>query len=146
LKVSNNHLQEDNIPSPKYIHIYSDGGPEKWAFVVVKDNKIIHEESGVFGISVSTSNDDTESEGIFRAMLYAKDKPGNYILTTDSQAIIAKINGNVANVTRNPNIKGIQTLLKEFEDSPLPISFSIKWKKRISNLFMKHVDALCREL
>jgi len=146
LKVLNNHLQEDDIATPKYFHIYTDGGPEKWAFVVVMDNKIIHEESGVFGISASTSNDDTESEGVFRAVLYAKENPGNYILTTDSQAILAKVNGNVENATKNPNIKGIQTLLKNFKDSPLPISFSIKWEKRISNEFMKRADALCREL
>jgi len=129
----------------KYVYIYTDGGKEKWAFVVVKDNRIIHEESGTFGISASTNNDDTESEGIFRALQYAKDHPGNYILTTDSQAVLAKINGNAINVTRNPNIRGIQSLLKEFKESPLPVSFSIKWEKRISNNFMKRVDALCRE-
>jgi len=133
------------MPSKKYVYIYTDGGPEKWAFVVVKDNAIIHEESGTFGISASTNNDDTESEGIFRALQYAQAHPDNYILTTDSQAIIAKVNGNVANVTKNPNIRGIQTLLKEFKESPLPVSFSIKWEKRISNEFMKRADALCRE-
>ena len=133
------------MPSKKYVYIYTDGGLEKWAFVVVKDGKIIHEESGTFGISASTSNDDTESEGIFRAIQYAKERPDNYILTTDSQAIIAKVNGSAVNVTRNPNIRGIQTLLKEFNESPLPVSFSIKWEKRLSNEFMKRADALCRE-
>jgi len=78
-------------------------------------------------------------------LLYAKTHPNNYILTTDSQAIIAKINGNVANVTGNPNIRGIQTLLNEFKNSLLPISISIKWKKRLSNSFMKRVDVMCRE-
>jgi len=132
------------MSSQKYAYIYTDGGPEKWAFVVVKENTIIHEESGTFGISASTSNDDTESEGIFRALQYAKERPDNYILTTDSQAILAKVNGNAANATRNPNIRGIQTLLKEFKESPLPVSFSLKWEKRISNEFMKRADALCR--
>jgi ribonuclease HI len=132
-----------NSGSNKYIYIYTDGGTEKWAFVVVKDNKIMYEESGVFGISASTSNDDTESEGIFRAVQYAKEHPGNYILVTDSQAIIAKINGNTANATRNPNINGIKKILKEFYESPAPVSFSIKWEKRLSNEFMKRVDFLC---
>ncbi|MCL2442499.1 MAG: hypothetical protein FWD13_03440 [Treponema sp.] len=132
------------MSSNKYIYIYTDGGPEKWAFVVVKDNKVIHEVYGTFGISASTSNDDTESEGIFRAIQYAKAHPDNYILTTDSQAIIAKINGNVANATGNPNIKGIQTMLNEFKNSPLPISLSIRWEKRLSNEFMKRADVLCR--
>jgi ribonuclease HI len=127
----------------KYVYIYTDGGKEKWAFVVVKDNKIIFEESGLFGISVSTSNDDTESEGIFRAVQYAKEHPGNYILITDSQAIIAKINGNTANATRNPNINGIKKILKEFNESQAPVSFSVKWEKRLSNEFMKRVDFLC---
>ena len=77
------------MASDKYVYIYTDGGLEKWAFVVVKKDKIIHEETGIFGLSVSTSNDDTESEGIFRAIQYIKDHPGNYILTTDSQSIIA---------------------------------------------------------
>ena len=129
--------------SNKYVYIYTDGGPEKWAFVVVKDDRIIFEESGVFGISASTSNDDTESEGIFRAIQYAKEHPGNYILVTDSQAIIAKVNGNTANVTRNPNINGIRTILKEFKESMAPVSFSIKWEKRLSNEFMKRADSLC---
>ena len=132
------------MPSRKYTYIYTDGGLEKWAFVIVKDGEIFYEESGVFGLVVSTSNDDTESEGIFRAIQYAKDHPDNYILTTDSQSMIAKINGNVANVTRNPNIRGIQTLLKEFKESQLPVSFSIKWEKRLSNKFMKRVDELCK--
>ncbi|MDR0290452.1 MAG: hypothetical protein LBI06_05915 [Treponema sp.] len=133
------------MPSKKYIYIYTDGGPEKWAFVVAQDEKVIHEESGRFGIGASTSNDDTESEGIFRAMQYAQAHPANYILTTDSQAIIAKVNGNVANVTKNPNIRGIQTILKEFKESPLPVSFAIKWEKRLSNEFMRRADFLCRE-
>jgi ribonuclease HI len=135
---------EKHTSSRKYISIYTDGGPEKWAFVVVQDNVIIHEESGKFGISASTTNDDTESEGIFRALQYAKAHPGNYILVTDSQAIIAKINGNAVNVTKNPNIRGIQTILKEFKESPAPVSFAIKWEKRISNEYMKRVDALCK--
>ena len=130
--------------SKKYTYIYTDGGKEKWAFVVVKDSKKIHEESGLFGISASTNNDDTESEGIFRALQYAKEHPANYILTTDSQAIIAKINGNAVNATGNPNIRGIQTLLKEFKESPEPVSFFIKWEKRISNDFMKRADTLCK--
>jgi ribonuclease HI len=132
------------MPSRKYVNIYTDGGPEKWAFVVVQDNNIIHEESGKFGISASTCNDDTESEGIFRALQYARAHPDNYILTTDSQAIIAKVNGKVVNVTRNPNIRGIQAILKEFKDSPLPVSFTMKWEKRISNEFMKRADFLCK--
>jgi len=132
------------MPSGKYVFIYTDGGLEKWAFVVVKEKKIIHEESGIFGLCASTSNDDTESEGIFRAMQYAKNHPDNYVLTTDSQSMIAKVNGNVANVTRNPNIRGIQTLLKEFKESQLPISFSIKWEKRLANEFMKRADELCK--
>ena len=132
------------MASKKYTYIYTDGGKEKWAFVVVKDDKIIHEESGVFGISASTTNDDTESEAIYRAIKYAKENPGNYILTTDSQAIIAKVNGNVANATKNPNIPGIKSLLKELNESVLPISFSIKWQKRLSNDYMKLVDASCR--
>jgi ribonuclease HI len=133
------------MPSKNYINIYTDGGPEKWAFVVVQDNVIIHEESEQFGIATSTSNDDTESEAIFRALEYAKRHPGNYFLTTDSQAIIAKVNGNAVNATRNPNIRGIQTILKEFKESPLPISIAIKWEKRISNAFMKRADFLCRQ-
>jgi ribonuclease HI len=129
--------------SNKYVYIYTDGGLEKWAFVVVKDDRIIFEKSGLFGISASTSNDDTESEGIFRAIQYAKEHPGNYILVTDSKAIIAKVNGNMVNATRNPNIKGIQTILKEFTESQSPVSFSIKWEKRLSNEFMKRADFLC---
>ncbi|MDR1869078.1 MAG: hypothetical protein LBQ82_03730 [Treponema sp.] len=132
------------MSSRKYVYIYTDGGLEKWAFIVVKENKIIHEESGAFGLSASTNNDDTESEAIFRALQYAKERPDNYILTTDSQAIIAKVNGDAVNVTRNPNIRGIQALLKEFKESPLPVSFSLKWEKRLSNEFMKRADALCK--
>ena len=128
----------------KYTYIYTDGGIEKWAFVVVKNDKIIHEESGIFGISASTNNDDTESEGIFRALQYAKARPDNYILTTDSQAMVAKINGSMINASKNPNIRGIQTMLKEFKESPEPVSFSIRWEKRLSNAFMKRADALCR--
>jgi ribonuclease HI len=132
------------MASRQYTYIYTDGGGEKWAFVVVKNNAVIYEESGTFGISASTNNDDTESEGIIRALRYAKEHSANYILTTDSQAMIDKINGNMVNVTRNPNIQGIRTILKEINESPLPQSFSIKWEKRLSNEFMRRVDALCK--
>ncbi|MDR1899693.1 MAG: hypothetical protein LBQ55_06785 [Treponema sp.] len=128
----------------KYVYIYTDGGASKWAFVVVKDDVIVHEASGAFGISASTTNDDTESEGIFRAAQYAAGHPENYILVTDSQAMIAKINGSVANATRNPNIAGIRNLLKEINESPAPVSFALRWEKRLSNEFMKRVDALCK--
>jgi ribonuclease HI len=131
-------------PSDKYTYIYTDGGIEKWAFVVVKNSKIVHEESGTFGISASTNNDDTESEGIFRALQYAKGRPGNYILTTHSQAMVAKINGSMINASKNPNIRGIQTMLKHFKESPEPVSFSIRWEKRLSCEFMKRADFLCR--
>jgi ribonuclease HI len=132
------------MASGKHTYIYTDGGREKWAFVVVKDGAAIHEESGGFGLAASTSNDDTESEGIYRALRYAREHPGNYILTTDSRAIIDKVNGNAANVTKNPNIEGIRTILREFRESPAPVSFTLKWEKRVSNPFMKRVDALCR--
>jgi ribonuclease HI len=129
---------------PKYVYIYTDGGASKWAFVVVKDGAIVHEASGAFGIPESTTNDDTESEGIFRAAQYAAGNPGNYILVTDSQAMIAKINGNAANATRNPNIAGIRNLLKEINESPAPVSFVLRWERRLSNEFMKRADALCK--
>jgi len=132
------------MASKKYAYIYTDGGKEKWAFVAVRDGGIFYEESGVFGLSASTNNDDTESEGIYRAMQWAKQRPDNYILTTDSQAMIAKVNGNVANATRNPNIRGIQVLLKEYKETHLPVSFSIRWEKRLSNEFMKRADELCK--
>jgi hypothetical protein len=49
------------------------------------------------------------------------------------------------NASKNPNIRGIQTILKEFKESPKPVSFSIRWEKRLSNEFMKRADFLCRE-
>jgi ribonuclease HI len=135
---------ERRLSGSKYGYIYTDGGKSKWAFVVVKDGVIVHEESGTFGISASTTNDDTESEGILHAAQYAVHNPGNYILVTDSQAMIAKINGDVANATRNPNIAGIRNLLKNLNESPAPVSFSLRWEKRLSNAFMKRADALCK--
>ena len=37
-----------------------------------------------------------------------------------------------------------QTLLSEIQESHLPISFSLRWEKRLSNEFMKRADLLCR--
>ncbi|MDR1388421.1 MAG: hypothetical protein LBJ31_00395 [Treponema sp.] len=128
----------------RYVYLYPDGGREKWAFIAVKDGIIVHEESGVFGLRASTTNDDTESEGILRAAQYAASHPANYILVTDSQAMIAKINGTAANATGNPNIAGIKNLLREINDSPAPGSFSLRWERRVSNQFMKRADALCK--
>jgi ribonuclease HI len=131
------------MPSKNYTYIYTDGGAEKWAFVVVQNNSVIYEESGVSGLKAVTCNDDTESEAILQALRYAKDRPANYLLTTDSQAVIAKVKGSVANATKNPNIPGIQALLRAFKESPFPISFELKWEKRLSNEFMKRADFLC---
>jgi ribonuclease HI len=103
---------------------------------------VVHEASGVFGLSASTSNGDTGSEGILRAVRYAAEHPGNYLLVTDSQAIIAKVNGEAANATGNPNIAGIRNVLKKIRESPAPVSFSLRWERRGSSEFMKRVDAL----
>ena len=45
-----------------------------------------------------------------------------------------------ANVSRNPKIPGIQTLLREINESTLPVNVSMKGEKRLSNDFMKRVD------
>jgi ribonuclease HI len=133
------------MASRKYTCIYTDGGKEMWAFVVARGGKIVHEESGFFGLSASTSNDDTESEAILRALNYAKAHPDNYLVTTDSQAMIGKISGSVINANKNPNIPGIRSLLKEINESPGPVSAALKWEKRLANDFMKRADALCRQ-
>jgi ribonuclease HI len=128
----------------KYAYLYTDGGKEKWAFCVVHSNRVTHEESGMFGLASSTNNDDTESEAILKAVQYAKEHPANYILITDSQAILDKINQNVANASGNPNIQGIRNILEELKSSPLPVSCALKYARRCSNEFMKKVDKQCQ--
>lgn len=123
-------------------YLYTDGGAERWAFLVVEDGKIIHEESGVFGDAVTTTNDDTESEAIAQACAWAQERPGNYELYTDSRAVIAKITGGT-NATRQPNIKRVQRIMSSINDSPLPASLVIKWRPRLSDEWLKRVDKMC---
>lgn len=123
--------------------IYTDGGLEKFAIVVVEDDRRTYEVVSTYGMSVTTTNDDTEGSAILAACEYVKGHPGNWIIITDSKAIIDKIRGGT-NATRNPSINGIKNILKEVNTSPDPISIEIKWQKRLSDEHMKYVDGLCR--
>jgi ribonuclease HI len=108
----------------------------------VENNQLIYEAHGELGLAQTTTNDFTESEAIFQALVWAKQNPGNYRLVTDSQSALNKIKGNWKDHTGNKRYKGIQNMLVEFKSSPLPISFEVKWEKRISNKWMKMADEM----
>jgi len=120
--------------------IYTDGSDSKWCFIAVSGDALVHEEHGDLGLAATTNNDFTESEAIFRAVSWAKENPGNYRLVTDSQSALRKIKGNWQDHTGNKRYKGIQNMISEFKSSPLPVSFEVKWEKRISNKWMKMAD------
>jgi ribonuclease HI len=122
--------------------IYTDGSDKGWAFIIVENNKIIHSQSGAYGLAVTTDNDHTESEAIFQAAGWAEKHPDNYTLVTDSKSSLNKIKGTWKDHTGNKRWKGIQNIIAFFNTSREPVSFNVQWKKRCSDQWMKAVDKL----
>jgi ribonuclease HI len=128
--------------------VYSDDNLVKWAFIVVEnDEDIIHQETGELNGGGEHNHDveRAESEALFRACEWCKSEGGNYRLYTDSKSMLDKIQNRVPNATKNPHVKGIQTILKEIKSSPLPSSLTIEWLKRRSNRWMQTVDDYCEK-
>jgi ribonuclease HI len=109
------------------LEIYTDGsclknpgGAGGWAFVVVHNNKIIHEASGT---SPSTTNNIMEMSAVIQALLWASDNAhGEAIhILTDSQYIINGIQEWSHNWIRN----GWQTTLGK------PVKNADLWKTLI---------------
>lgn len=133
-----------------YITIYTDGSYNsknrycRWAYIVVKDNNIILEDFGFLSPTSRNNVELAESTALMRACTYCKEHKGNYVIITDSKACYDKIHKNCNNVSRQPNIKGIQNIVEEINTSIEPISITIKFKKRCSNEYMIRVDELSR--
>ena len=135
----------------KNITIYCDGGcydatrEVNWAFVVVKDNKIINELFGScpYGGNHNANVESAEAHAVWEALAWCTEHEGNYILCTDSRSMLDKIEGKVPNATKQPMVKAIQNMLDYHKKSPKPISATIKYVKRRSNEFSKRVDDLC---
>ena len=120
--------------------LYCDGGKTKWCVVFEGG------ETWFSGHLHETAiNDDTESAAILNACRHAEEHSGNWVVITDSQAVIDKVRGNCANATKNPNIAGIRNILKRAKESPLPVSIELKWMKRLSTPEMRRADEGCRE-
>lgn len=122
--------------------IYTDGSDTTWAYIIVDNNTIIKQDRGYMPTR-KEANDLTEAEAIFQAVSWCKDNPDNYILITDSKAALHKINGDWKDHTGCHRWKGITNIINEINQSPLPWSFSIYWKKRLSDKWMKQVDEIC---
>jgi ribonuclease HI len=122
--------------------LYCDGSDDAAGFISVENGKICAECVYVYDTGISKKNDDTESEAILHACVYAFANPSNWVVYTDSKAIIDKIERRVANATKNPNINGIRKILDRCKSSPLPVSIEIKWKARCSDQYMRQIDAL----
>jgi ribonuclease HI len=112
----------------------------------VKDNKILHKDSGTILGSGGADVERAESEALMRAVSYCKKHPGNYEVRTDSKSMIDKLKGNVSNATGNPHVNGIRRILQEIKQSPLPHSIELKFVSRRSDEWMILVDDMCEIL
>jgi ribonuclease HI len=137
----------------KTISIYADGGVYssenrlKYAFIVVKDDKITHAFQGEGSCSGFHTADveKAESLAIFYAVKYVKEHPANYILITDSRQSERKIREACVDATRNPVWEYVRKALQYFKSSPKPISLTVKWQRRRSDKWSEIVDDLCGE-
>jgi len=129
------------VGSKDYKYAFCDGGKTKSA--------VVYKHPGALRVSVAphklgSTNDDTESAAILKACESARELGGNWIIVTDSRAILRKIDGGT-NATGQPNVNGIRRILKEVNESNGPDSIQIKWMKRLSTPEMVEADRLCKE-
>jgi ribonuclease HI len=133
-----------------YTELYTDGSYNEklnkvtWGFIVVKDGIISYEANGSMPAAHKADVERGESAAILEACKHAKKYRGNYRLYTDSKSVINKIGNRVPNATRNPDIAGIQNILRSFRESMRPESLVIEYHRRCSDKFSEHVDSLCR--
>jgi len=124
-----------------YSYAFCDGGKRKCAVVYRWHGA---DKSCVSFLNENAKNDDTESLAVLRACEFAEKAGGNWIIVTDSRAVIKKIEGGT-NATRQPNINGIKNILKRVNEKRTPCSIHVRWARRLSEPEMVEADRLCRE-
>ena len=136
----------------KYLNIYCDGGVYShlnkclWGFIITDNNDHVLSQSGILNGSGGFDVERAESEAIFQALKYCWEYKNNYKLYTDSKSVLDKIENKVPNATKNPNINGIQELIKRIQTSLDPCSVTLYYCKRRSNEWMRKVDDLVNKV
>jgi ribonuclease HI len=132
------------MASKSKITIYTDGSDFTWAFIGIDSDgaQVATAVGEMEGVKATTDNDHTEARAIFEAAKWASKTPGNYVLITDSKMIIEKIRGNCNDCTKNPDIVGARRLIDAMNSTPMPTSFRLVWRERLSNEYMVTVDAM----
>jgi ribonuclease HI len=135
----------------KKLTVYTDGGYFEneniitWAWLVTDGENIIEMRQGRENAGGRGNYDveKAESTAMKEAIDWIKEHPDNYVVITDSKALISKIEKRCANATKDPAVPYIQRTIAEFKNSPLPVSLSFDWKKRRSDKWMCRVDDAC---
>ena len=136
------------------LEVYTDGAAYTednvltWAYIIVRDERIVHQNCDIIYASGKHAPDveTAESEAMYQVIKdHITNHPDNYILYTDSKSLHDKIYDHCNNASKNPHIKFIQDTLKKFKESPLPISFQVKWRRRCSNDWMSAVNDLTKK-
>jgi ribonuclease HI len=141
------------VSKKDYRYVFCDGGVYenlrlvKWAFVVVSmDYELYHKFGTVPYSGNHTANvENAEAQAIYEAFLYIKENPGNYVVMSDSQAMIDKIQKKVSNATRHPHVKAIQNMIEEIKYQPAPTSAVLKYHKRRSDKWSCYIDDVCNK-
>jgi ribonuclease HI len=146
------------------INIYTDGGYSirrnvgAFAFAVIKDDEIIHEN---YGQSTNSTNNKMEMKAVYQALLYAQQHPlRRFTIFTDSQyvfnALTAWMPGWIKNDWKGSTGKDV--LNREIWEVMYPLFLScpnvtLEWVKghvsqKVGNIHHKwnnYVDDLCTE-
>jgi len=134
----------------RVMKIYTDGSARddvlKWAFLVVDGEGVVKFDMGNMnpGGRGNFDVERAEAEAMKRAVDWARSRPDNYVMITDSKSLVSKICGDCANATNDPTVPYVRRTIEEFRRSPAPISFVIQWRERLSDEWMKRVDSACR--
>jgi len=126
------------------IQIYCDGGargnpgPGACAFVVIKDKKIIHEESIFLGV---VTNNIAEYNGVLNALRWLQENNSYSLIRfyLDSQLVVNQLNG--VYKIKNDNLRKLRFTISELEKR-IHSDLSYQYIPRERN---KHPDKLLNE-
>ncbi|MHA1946496.1 MAG: ribonuclease HI family protein [Candidatus Hodarchaeales archaeon] len=127
------------------ISIFTDGasrqnpGPAAAAFVILQDDRILHEESHYLGVQ---TNNYAEYQAIIKGLEKASEySSDNLIVYSDSELVIKQLNGDYR--VNKPHLKSLRNdvyiLISKFTN----VRFIHVQR---NHLWIKHVDKLCNQI
>ncbi len=134
----------ENKTNKDPISIFTDGasrgnpGPAAAAFVILRDNDILHDESLYLGIQ---TNNQVEYQAIIKALQKVREyTEDSVIVQSDSELVIKQLNGDYR--VNKAHLRTLRNEIFELKNGFTDVKFKHVLRK---HPWIKHVDKLCNQ-